>query len=168
MLSGEFSLPDNLSIRAARSEDEGFMATLYRTTRDDLRRIDAERDFIESLIDMQQQAQVVGYGEQFPNAYYFIVERLGERIGRIVVDFGHDEIRLVDIVFVPQARGRGHGSQVIRALQQAAAKVHTPLALVVHRDDPKARRLYMALGFAVAESHPMADKLVWVPVLNRV
>lgn len=166
MTPGNFALPDNLTIRAARSEDQGFMASLYRTTRDDLRRLDADREFVESLIDMQQQAQVVGYGEQFPNAHYFIVERLGERIGRIVVDFGQSEVRLVDIAFLPGARGQGYGTQVIRALQRAATQVHTPLALVVHRDDPRARRLYGALGFVVAETHPMADKMVWTPVLN--
>lgn len=64
------------------------MESLYRSGRDDLRLINAEPEFVEELIDMQFRARTAGYGEAFPNAFYFVVEKLGERIGQITVDSG--------------------------------------------------------------------------------
>ncbi|MDD4958640.1 MAG: hypothetical protein PHS51_04775 [Gallionella sp.] len=43
-------LPDNLSIRPVRDEDHGFMESLYRSTRDDLRLLAAECDWIEKMV----------------------------------------------------------------------------------------------------------------------
>lgn len=163
MQAGNIRLPDNLEIRPARDEDSGFIESLYRSTRDDLRLIDAENDFVEELIQMQHQAQIRSYGEAFPNAYYFIVEKLGEKIGRVIVDFGHNEIRLLEVAFIRQVRGQGYGSGVIRALQHAAAQARAPLTLTVHRGNPGARRLYISLGFIVEQADHMIEQLAWHP-----
>ncbi|MGE5493525.1 MAG: GNAT family N-acetyltransferase [Actinomycetota bacterium] len=159
----DIRLPDNLGIRPARDEDQGFIASLYRSSRDDLRLVDAEDDFIEELILMQHRAQALGYGDAYPNAYYFIVENLGEKIGRVIVDFGHNEIRLVDVTFIREARGKGFGSSVIRALQHAAGQARAPLTITVHRSNPGAKRLYLALGFHVEQSDPMLELMAWYP-----
>lgn len=163
MLAGNTPLPDNLGIRPARPEDRVFIESLYRATRDDLRLIDAEDEFVEELIGMQQQAQTRGYGEMFPNAMYFVVERLGDRLGRIVVDFGPNEVRLVDIAFMPQARGRGYGSHVIKAMQFAAGQARAPLTLSVNRTNIRARQAYLALGFRVVQSDAMTEHMAWYP-----
>ncbi|MBS1157643.1 MAG: family N-acetyltransferase [Proteobacteria bacterium] len=163
MLPGYASYTGSLNIRPARPEDSGFVEMLYRSTRDDLRLIAAEDDFIEELIGMQQQAQTVGYGDMFPNAMYFIVERLGDRIGRIVVDFGHNEVRLVDVAFVPQARSSGYGTEILRLLQTAAMQARAPLALSVQRSNLRAKQLYAALGFVSEGGDTMYERLIWYP-----
>lgn len=159
----DFRMPENLSLRPAREGDRDFFTTLYWSTRDDLRLVDAEPDLVESLIDMQYRAQKAGYGTQFPNALYFVVEHAAERIGRIILDFGASEVRIVDIAFVPAARRKGFGTQVFRALQAAASQVRAPLTLTVHPLNVTARRLYAALGFRTLEFHPIAERLVWYP-----
>ena len=163
MHASTLRLPDGLDIRPARDSDRPFIESLYHTTRDDLRLIDAESDFIESLIEQQQHAQTVGYGDQFPNAMYFIIEKQGERVGRVVIDFGHNEIRIVDIALIPEARGRGYGSGVLRALKHAAKSVCAPLVLSVHRQNPAARRLYEQEGFRLEQSDQMNDQMIWYP-----
>ena len=112
-----FNVSGNLSIRPARDNDKPFIAQLHHTTRDDLRLIDAERNFIETLIEQQHHAQTVGYGQMFPNALYFIIEMQFERIGQIVVDFGINDVRLVDFSLIPAARGKGLGKQIVQILQ---------------------------------------------------
>lgn len=139
------------------------MESLYSSTRDDLRQIAAERDLIEEIITQQHRAQTTGYGNMYPNAYYFIVEKLGDKIGRIVVDIGDTEVRLVDIAFIPLARGKGYGAHVLRALQQAAAQCRAPLALTVNRHNLPARNLYLTLGFRSEGGHPMLERMVWYP-----
>jgi ribosomal protein S18 acetylase RimI-like enzyme len=163
MLPSGAQLPDNLSLRPARDEDGGFLESLYRSTRDDLRMTDLEADAVEHLIGMQYQAQTQGYGEQFPDAWHFVIERLGDRIGRVVLDFGPNEVRVVDIAFVPQARGRGFGTHILKALQMAATQVRAPLTLSVNPLNLSAKRLYLQLGFRVQETAPTVELLVWYP-----
>ena len=61
MLSGSIKLPAGLQLRPMRSSDNAFMESLYKSTRDDLRMLDAEEDFIEEFIDLQRRAQTQGY-----------------------------------------------------------------------------------------------------------
>jgi ribosomal protein S18 acetylase RimI-like enzyme len=153
-----------LSIRPARDRDRPFIEYLYHTTRDDLRQIEATPGFIESLIQQQQRAQTVGYGDQFPNAMYFIVEKQGARIGRIVLDFDLDEIRVVDIAMLPEAQGLGYGTEILRVLKQAATSACAPLVLSVSRQNIIARRLYEQEGFQVCERHEIYDHMTWYPI----
>lgn len=159
----KLNLPDGLYMRPAGDSDKLFIESLYKKNREDLRMIDAEKDFIEELIDTQYHAQTVGYGDKFPNAMYFIIEKHNERVGRVVVDFGPNEIRLVDIALLPAAQGKGFGKGVIQALQSAARQVMTPLTLSVSKTNLAAIGLYAQLGFKVAESSDSYDFLIWYP-----
>jgi ribosomal protein S18 acetylase RimI-like enzyme len=157
-----------LGIRPSRPTDKPFLQQLHNSTRDDLRLIDKEPDYIEGVIQMQYRAQTEGYGAQFPNAMYFVVEKHQEPIGRVVIDFGHNEVRLIDIAFIQQARGKGFGEAVVRGLQQAAAQVRAPMSLSVLSQNRVARNLYMKLGFIVESTSPPYDFMVWYPASNRV
>jgi ribosomal protein S18 acetylase RimI-like enzyme len=168
MFAGASQLPDGLSLRPETPGDSAFLARLYNERRDDLRLVDGSRDFVESLIGMQHTAQVEGYGSQFPNAMYLVVEKSGERIGRICLDFGPNEVRLVDVAFLAAARGRGYGTAVVKALQTAAAQVRAPLTLAVAINDPAAQRVYAALGFRVESTGPMHHHLVWYPTAATI
>ena len=163
MLSGSLKFQSGFSLRPMVAADNAFVQSLYRTTRDDLRQIDAEDDFIEELIEGQQRAQTQGYGDMFPNAMYFVAEVHNERIGRVVLDFGPNEIRVVDIALIPSARGKGYGSQVLQAVKMAAAKVMAPVALSVRFDHLPAKQLYARLGFVVEEAQIPYERMVWYP-----
>ncbi len=104
----------------------------------------------------------------FDNAFYFVVEKLGDRIGRIAVDFGHNEVHLIDIAFIPEARGKGYGGNVIKALQYAAAQVKAPLSLSlsVYQSNLNAKRFYLGLGFRVEQNEPTVARMIWYPVPN--
>jgi hypothetical protein len=41
--------------------------------------------------------------------------------------------------------------------------VRCPVAVVVWRSNPQAKRVYLELGFHVEESQPLAERLVWYP-----
>ncbi len=160
----KLALPHGMNMRPARDSDAGFIAALFRSTRQDLLNfLDAPQDFIEELIGLQFSAQAVGYGTAFPEAMYFIVEQHGSPIGRVTLDFGSNEIRVMDISFIPQARRQGHGQAVLQALQQAAGKTRVPLALTVHTGNQAARQLYLKLGFRAEESSFPFERMTWYP-----
>lgn len=159
----DIPLPPGLYLRPQRDSDRVFLATLFDSTREALRLVDAEREFIEDLIEMQFRAQREGYGAQFPNAMYYIIEWQHQAVGRVAVDFGPNEIRVIDIALIPAARGRGHGADVIRALQVAANKVRTPLTLTVLLSNLLATQLYAKLGFCVDSQTQTHALLIWYP-----
>lgn len=163
MKPSHISLPAGLALRPSRPSDQPFFDSLYRTTREDLLLIDAEDDFIEALIDMQHQAQTSGCGDMFPNAMYFVVEYHGERIGRLVLDFGPVEARVVDISLIPAARGKGLRLQVLRAVQAVAAQAMTPVTLISRYDNLHAKQRYLQMGFVVEEVQLPFERLTWYP-----
>lgn len=163
MQAARIPVPAGLNLRSVRPEDSGFLEALYRSTRDDLRQINAENSFIEELIRMQHALQMQGNAAHYPNALQLVVERLGERIGRIIVDFGRDEIKILSIAFMSSERGKGNGSGILRGLQQAAADMRVPLVLDVMHGNLKAKQLYLRLGFGVEQSGRIEDRMVWRP-----
>lgn len=150
-----------LSVRVPAAGDEAFLAQLYASTRADLLHLPVPADVAGAIIRHQQQLQAVGYARDFPDALYLVLEHAGERIGRVVVDVGPDETRVVDLAIAPQARRRGHARAVLLALQGQARRDGRALALRVLRDNAGARALYESLGFAEVLADELALQMRW-------
>ncbi|WP_334019921.1 GNAT family N-acetyltransferase [Alteromonas sp. S015] len=157
------TIPEGLKMRPSQPSDAPFLEQLHRSQRDDLQLIDGEQDFIESIVDMQFRAQNEGYGQQTPNAMYFVVEKHQDKVGKVTVDFGHNSVHVVDIAFIPQVRGLGFGKDVLRSLQVAAAQSRVPLTLNVSEQNIHARRLYTSLGFQIEHHTPPTIGMIWYP-----
>lgn len=147
-----------LLARPATDADEAFLRRLYAATRDDLRAA-ADPAVLHLLLDMQWRAQVAGYRQAYPAADSLVVEQAGAPLGRLLVDRGEHEWRIVDIALLPEARGQGHGTALLRALRQHARQAGAVLSLSVRRDNPRARKLYAALGFASVGGDAMAERM---------
>ena len=157
------SLPNGLHVRPASHSDEPFIRQLYKSTRDDLDMLNAETDFIEHLKESQFQAQTASYGETYPNAMTFIIEYFDDKVGRIILDFGPNEILMVDISLIPKARGKKIGSGVIKSFTHCADQVKVPLKLSVLSDNMHAKHVYAELGFILDEQIPPRDYLIYYP-----
>ncbi|WP_417451400.1 GNAT family N-acetyltransferase [Kordiimonas sp.] len=170
MINGTVPLPHGITARPARANDRDFLAKMYRDNRDDLRMASADTDYIENLIDMQLQAQNGGYGEQFPNAIYLILEKNGTRIGRITLDIGPVELRLVDLDFIKKAQGKGFGSSILLWLMKAAAQTKKPLLVPARRDDFSMAKFLTKYGFV--EDETMSDdvyaRMNWFPTADEI
>lgn len=166
-MMGDLHLPKGLHIRPSASSDKPFLERLHRSTRSDLQALDADREMVESLIEMQYEAQTEGYGDQFPNAMYFIVEKHHQPIGKATIDFGANEVRLVDLAFLPEARGHGFGKAIIQSFQKCAEQVAAPMSLTVEQVNWRAKQLYSRLGFQTASVSPPYELMVWYPPSTR-
>jgi ribosomal protein S18 acetylase RimI-like enzyme len=151
--------------RQRRPDDEGLFRRLFATARSDLQAIPLPTDALEALIDQQWRAQQSQHRAAFPTARDTVIEVDGTSVGRMLVAYLPDEVRLVDVALLPSYRNRGVGTQLIREVcEQATAKAQ-PVRLHVLAHGP-ARRLYLRLGFrptspsAAAEAY---DELEWVP-----
>lgn len=152
---------DVLRARPAGAHDDLFLKTLYASTRDDLAPLAADPLLFDTLIDMQWRAQRAGYRDTWPDAHDLILDDADGAAGRLLVETSTSQWRLIDIALLPRARGRGYGSAVLRALQGAARTAGAQLSLRVRRDNPAARRLYVALGFDAVDGDQVAEHMRW-------
>lgn len=158
---------DGLVVRPSTHIDTPFLQQLYRSARPDLQLIDTEQEVVEAVIAQQFQVQEQGLADHFPNAMYYVVEKLGTPIGALVTDFGPNEIRVLYLAFIPAARGQGYGRKVMQGVQMAAEQVRCPVATVVWANNPHALKHYLALGFQVEEVDVAAQRLIWYPTAAR-
>lgn len=168
---GIFDLPGGIRLRMTRPSDRPIERRIHDANRQDLYLIDREADFVQSILDLQFRARDQGYGEQFPDAQYYMIEKSGDVVGRLVVDFGHNEVRIIDIALLPACHNQGIGTQVITALQNVAGKIAASLALSVRQDNLAGISLYQKLGFIPdPDTIPGAMYLlmVWKPGRNMM
>lgn len=157
------SLPAGLHIRPSQASDQILLEQLYKSTRDDLDLINADEEFIDELKRSQFNVQTASYEEHFPNSMSFIVEYYEQKVGRVILDFGANEILLVDISFISEARGKGLGSGVMRSFTHCAEQTGVPLRLSVLQENLAAREFYVRLGFVHDEHLYPREYLVYYP-----
>ena len=164
-LQGRRDLSGGLSIRPCRDTvaDKKFVKQLIKDNRDDIRAADGDPDYLESIVDMQEKAMQSGYGEVFGNAAHFIIEKVGINIGRLLMESGGTEVRIVDLQFIPAAQDKGYGPTIIGTMQQAAATQRVPLAITVTHNRVKLKQWLALKGFVVEETEGFADRMVWNP-----
>lgn len=133
--------------RPATPEDQAFLFELYCSTRqEEMAAWGWSAAQQEPFLRMQFTAQQRSYELSYPEADHRIILLDNVRIGRILVARNGEEILLVDIALLPDYRGSGIGTALIRELLDEAAETSRPVRLQVYRNNP-AQRLYQRLGF---------------------
>ena len=152
-----------IAFRPVTDDDEPFLRYLYGTTREpELRAVpwsDAEK---HAFVDMQFAAQKAHYEQHYPGCSFLVVELEGRPIGRLYVDRGAEDIRVVVISLLPELRGRGIGGTLMREILaegRAAAKV---VSIHVEQDN-RAMRLYRRLGFRHVNTYGVYHLMEWRP-----
>jgi ribosomal protein S18 acetylase RimI-like enzyme len=152
-----------VAFRTVRPEDTPFLFRVYASTREEeLRHVPWTPAEKTAFLRQQFEAQHVFYQEQYVGARFEVILRDGEPIGRLYVARWPDEIRVVDIALLPDHRGSGIGTRILRDLLAEAAAAGQAVRIHVEKLNP-AWRLYARLGFA-----PIEDKGVYVLLEWRV
>lgn len=164
-------------LRSVEKNDQAFLDALYFSTREDLQFPGADPDFVLRLIKMQQQAQLNGFEQLYPEAKHWLIEKTiisetGQSdvlpvflpVGRAVVNHSEHEMRLVDIAVMPQHRRSGVGRWVLLDLQQQASARQLALSLAVSKNNHAARQLYLALGFEPTSADELFEQMLWRPI----
>ena len=145
------SRPLNVELRAAEPDDEEFLRRVYASTREDeLRAVPWDDAQKAAFLRMQFDAQAASYREHYADGAFHVVVLDGEPAGRLYVHRGDGELRIVDISLLPEYRGNGIGTSLLRDLLAEADEAGKRVTIHVERLNP-ALRLYERLGFSVAE-----------------
>jgi ribosomal protein S18 acetylase RimI-like enzyme len=138
---------DGLGLRPVRDGDGELLFRIYASTRaEELAAVpwtDAAKD---AFLRQQFAAQAASY-EQYAGRSHQIVLLHDEPVGRLYLARADDEIRIVDIAVLPEYRGRGIGTALLRGVLDEAASAGRRVSIHVERSNP-ALRLYRRLGFS--------------------
>lgn len=139
------------------------MRQLYGATREEeMKRFPFDELQKKEFLDQQFAAQYQHYQLHYPTCERNIIEKDGRPVGRLWVDEWKDEIRLVDIALMPEARGSGIGTSLVRSVLDRGASAGKPVTIHVEGFNP-ALRLYERLGFVKVDTNGVYFLMKWTP-----
>ena len=138
-------------LRPASDEDRELLYRIYASTRtQELAIVSWDEPTKEAFLRMQFTAQDTCYRQTYPDASYDVVVAGEEPVGRLYVGRDAGALRVIDVALLPEHRGRGIGTVLLRRVIDEAQALGIPVRLHVERHNP-ARALYDRLGFRVIE-----------------
>jgi ribosomal protein S18 acetylase RimI-like enzyme len=151
----------SINFRPAGPEDEAFLLKVYGSIRaEELAVVPWSEAQREAFLRMQLEAQHLHYRQRYP-AGEFLVILDGERaVGRLYIARLQEQIRIMDITILPEERGRGLGTSILRDLMTEAARAPKPLRIYVESFNPSLR-LFERLGFSKVEEEGIHLLMQW-------
>jgi GNAT superfamily N-acetyltransferase len=135
-------------LRDERDDDVAFLEALYASTRaDELAAVPWDGAQKQGFLAHQFALQREQYRQHYGGAEWLLIERDGERCGRLYAKRSSGEVRLMDIALLPTLRGSGLGTRITRTLLDWADALALPVTLHVEPFNP-AYRMYRRFGFA--------------------
>jgi ribosomal protein S18 acetylase RimI-like enzyme len=141
-----------ISLRPITDNDLEFLFRLYASTRADEKALVGWPDEEwEAFLRMQFGLQHSQYMQNYQNPSFDIIMLGPMPVGRLYVNRGEREIRIIDICLMPGYRGRCIGSALMGRILWEGDATGVPVTLHVERNNP-ALELYRRLGFQMEDS----------------
>jgi ribosomal protein S18 acetylase RimI-like enzyme len=149
----DFRASGRISLRPIQSDDQEFLFRLYASTRaEELAVVAWSDEQKEAFLRQQFGAQHAYWTEHYTGATFDLVLVDGKPGGRLYVDRWPREVRIVDIALMPEHRGSGIGSRLLKRVFAEADGAGKPVSIHVESYNP-AKRLYERLGFVQVGDH---------------
>jgi ribosomal protein S18 acetylase RimI-like enzyme/SAM-dependent methyltransferase len=152
-----------LRLRPETPDDEAFSFHVFAGTRaEELTLTNWSDNQKEQFLRMQSNAQQRHYHATYPTASFDIILCDNVPAGRLYVNRGAETIGVIDIALLPEFRGRGIGTTLLREVLAEATPTR-PVFIHVEKFNP-ARRLYDRLGFRPIGDDDVYVKMEWRPM----
>lgn len=143
---------EGVTVRPETEADATWLLAIYASTRaHEMALVDWTDAQKQDFLRMQFDAQHRYYTSAYPGATFDLIERHGQPIGRLYLHERDADVRIVDIALLPEARGQGIGTALLRDVIARAEARARRVSIHVEHDNP-ARRLYERLGFRPVEA----------------
>lgn len=148
----ETIITPSIKLRPSVNEDEDFLVAVYGSTREqELAMVPWTAEQKEAFLRFQLTAQLQHYRAEYPNAEYSIILCENQSVGRVYVDRRATEVRIMDITLLPEHRGKGISSPIIRRLMNEASGYGKRLSINLDKLS-QSHSIFEKLGFKAAES----------------
>lgn len=150
-----------VALRPATPADEPFLAAVYAATRaDEMTAFGFDAATAGAFLSQQFTAQDRSYRQAYPAARFDIILVGGQPAGRLYVDRGREAVHVIDIALLPEHRGRGIGTRLLRDLLAEAAATDRAVTLSALRGG-RVLELYARLGFVQTGGDDVYVALAW-------
>jgi len=150
-----------IMLRPVASSDDEFLLSVYASTRaQEMAMVPWSAEQKEIFVRAQFAAQNQHYAAEHPQANHDIVCRNGIAVGRVYVARNPDALHILDITILPQYRGAGTGSTVLRRLMEEGADAAKPVTIYVESFNPSLA-LFRKLGFEPVSESGFHQLLRW-------
>lgn len=142
-----------IALRPASEDDLPFLRDLYAGLRAaELLLVPWPPAQKRAFLDDQFRLQHLHFTRVHPRCDFWVVEQanalaLPRAIGRLYLDRSAAWWRIVDIGLLAEVRGQGLGGALLGWVQAQAAGMVTDVRLSVAANAPRARSLYLRIGF---------------------
>ena len=152
-----------LSYRPATDADLVVLARIYASTRtEEVARTGWPEVQQKQFLRQQFEAQHAHYHQHYPDAQWLLIVQGIIPVGRLYLEDWPSQLRIIDIAFLPEFRGRGWGEAILRDLMDATAPTGRKVSIHVEKTNP-AMKLYQRLGFVTIEDKGVYYLLEWAP-----
>src|SRR5690349_5478244 len=136
-----------LTFRPITQADLPFLGRVYASTRTEELSVVPWSDAQKSAFCAAQfEAQHAHYQQTYKGADWLVIQHGGDAVGRLYLIEWEREHRIIDIALLPEHRGKGLGTAIMRDLLDMAASHGKAVTIHVEQFNP-AQRLYQRLGF---------------------
>jgi ribosomal protein S18 acetylase RimI-like enzyme len=151
---------DSIVLRPITEGDEAFLRELYGSTRaEELAPVPWTDEQKRAFLDMQFFAQSTHYAKHYGDGEFLIIEDDGRPVGRLLLHRTAGEINVIDISLMPEHRGRGIGTKLLRDVLAEGEATNRKVSIHVEHFNP-AKRLYQRLGFRYVETNGVYDLMI--------
>jgi ribosomal protein S18 acetylase RimI-like enzyme len=151
----------SITFRPAGPDDEAFLLKVYGSTRaEEMAAVPWSEAQREAFLRMQLNAQHHHYRQLYPEGDYLIILDDDRAVGRLYVARLKEQIRIMDLTILPEDRGRGLGTSILRDLMAEALSAEKPLRIYVESFNPSLR-LFERLGFSKIEEEGFHLLMEW-------
>ncbi|MCI0470349.1 MAG: GNAT family N-acetyltransferase [Candidatus Aminicenantes bacterium] len=148
-------MKEKVSYRPITEQDRDFLYRIYTGTREKEMTLTGWSDEQkEEFLRMQFNLQHTQYLQNYREGSFEIILVDETPAGRLYLNRGKEEIRIIDLELLADFRNRGIGSEIMNDLITEANKKNLPLTLHVLHDNP-AFKFYERLGFKIKEDKGM-------------
>lgn len=150
-----------VTLRPVTPEDEAFLYRVYSATRaEELALVSWSETQREAFLKMQFSAQQVHYQTHYSDSTHDIILAGAHEVGRLYVARRESDIQILDITILPEHRGQGIGTPLIKGLMMEAASAGKALSIYVESVNPS-HRLFERLGFVKVEDDGFNHLMEW-------
>ncbi len=143
----------SINLIPADESDTSFLIELYASTRvEEMAVVPWSEEQKLSFLQMQFDAQNLYYRERYPNASFDIIKLNDEPVGRFYLAELANEIRIIDLAFLPQRFDREIFVKLIEKVLRKGAAIGQPVQIYLESFNPLAE-IFSDLGFQKVGEH---------------
>lgn len=126
-------------------------------------REDSQYSYLNTLAAVDDDGKAVGVIVSYDGAllhelrkpfFQLVKTELGRNLDNVDDETDADEFYLDTLAVLPEYRGRGIASMLLKGAVERASKAGKPAGLLVDKENERARRLYESIGFRQVGERP--------------